>query len=425
MENTKTTLLICTVGGSPEPVVAALKHWRPSRVRFVHTPQTGGDVKDRILPKARDEGVELDAGRYDLLELPDGQDLSTCLDQLRQLTPQVTEWAGRGDEFQVVVDFTGGTKCMSVAIGLQAARWPCVFSYVGGDQRSKDGVGVVVSGAEKVVHQVNPWNALGYQAVESFIVLFDQRAFLAAASVVAEAKTRVGREDRKREFAALQHLAEAFDAWDRFAHRESQKSLENVRKSANDLRGVFGSDRGEAVLDDVARVLQYLSEISLVTPPSPLHVLDLLANAKRREEEGRYDDAVARLYRAIEAVAQVALKERHGIASTEKVPLDLIPEESRSEWASRANRGVVALGLQDAYGLLDRLDDPLGRKFRSLNLNHLESPLSARNRSILAHGFERVSARVFTRLWEAALSLAEVQASDLPAFPILGGGANR
>jgi hypothetical protein len=68
------TLLICTVGGSPEPIVAALKQWRPVRVRFVHTPGTKGQVAE-IVPKAREEGVDLDAGRYDLLQLPDEQDL--------------------------------------------------------------------------------------------------------------------------------------------------------------------------------------------------------------------------------------------------------------------------------------------------------------------------------------------------------------
>ena len=215
MTETASKLLICTVGGSPEPVVAALKHWRPARVRFVHTPQTKGEVEAKIVPKAREEGVDLDAGRYDLFELPDGQDLALCLDRLRQLTQDVMEWDARGHEYQVVVDFTGGTKCMSAAIGLQARRWPCIFSYVGGGERTKDGVGVVVSGAEKVVYQANPWDALGHQAVEDFVVLFDQHAFLAAAKVAAVAKTRVSRPDRKRELAVLEQLANAFDAWDR------------------------------------------------------------------------------------------------------------------------------------------------------------------------------------------------------------------
>src|SRR5690606_13536121 len=146
---------------------------------------------------------------------------------------EVGAWVERGSGFRVVVDFTGGTKCMSAAIALQASRWPCLFSYVGGSERTKDGVGIVVSGSEKVVHQANPWDALGHQAVEEFIILFDQRAFVAAANVAAAAKTQVSRADRKRELNVLEQLAKAFDAWDRFEHHVSRATFENVEKAAN------------------------------------------------------------------------------------------------------------------------------------------------------------------------------------------------
>jgi len=331
----------------------------------------------------------------------------------------VSEWIARGAAFQVVVDFTGGTKCMSAAIAIQASRWPCVFSYVGGNERTKDGVGVVVSGAEKVVHQTNPWDALGYQAVEDYVVLFDQHAFLAAANVATVTMKRVSRPDRKREFAVLEQLAKALDAWDRFEHTPSKNLLDVVAKSANDLRSVLGSAKGDRILDGVTRLATHLAEICQAPPPSRHHVLDLLANAKRRKDEGRADDAVARLYRAIEAIAQVALRERHGVESTEKVPLDRVPDALREAWASRANEGIVALGLQDAYQLLAGLNDPVGAKFQSAGLSGKTSPLVARNRSILAHGFERVSDAVFDKLWTSALSLADVDATSLPSFPTL------
>lgn len=424
MAEAPSTLLICTVGGSPEPVVAALKHWRPLQVRFVHTPQTKDDIESRIIPKARDEGVDLDAGRYKPFALPDGQDLASCLDQLRRLTAEVSEWVARGLGFQVVVDFTGGTKCMSASIGLQASRWPCLFSYVGGGERTKDGVGVVVSGTEKIVYQANPWDALGHQAVEDFVVLFDQHAFVAAARVAGLAKTRVGRPGRKRELAVLEQLAKAFDAWDRFEHQSSRTTLENVTKSENDLRAVLGAPKGDRFLYDVACLASHLDALCGTAAPSQHHVIDLLANAQRRRREGRVDDAVARLYRAIEAIAQVALKERHGIESTERVPVDRIPAPLRSEWESRAREGVVAVGLQDAYALLASVNDPVGQRFREEELDGTTSPLTARNRSILAHGFERVSANVFDRLWTSALRLAGIPEENLPFFPVLGGSLN-
>jgi CRISPR-associated protein (TIGR02710 family) len=420
MDSGKSILLICTVGGSPEPIVAAIKHWRPVSVRFVHTPDTRTRIESQVLPKAGEEGVALDSGRYEAFELPDGQDLAQCLDKLRQLTPDVQKWMSRGDAHQVVVDFTGGTKCMSAAIALHARRWPCLFSYVGGDERTKDGVGVVVSGAENVVHQANPWDALGYQAVEDFIVLFDQGAFAAAVGVAAAAKMRVSRPDRKRELNAIEQLAKAFDAWDRFDHQGAVNTFRNVEQAANDLRAVLGPQKAEHALENVSRAKKHLEELCKTTPPSRLHVVDLLANARRRKEEGRIDDGVARLYRAIEALGQVALKEAHGIESTEKVPLDLIPESLRSGWTARAREGTLALGLQDTYALLAALNHDLGKKFQEAKLDDARSPLAARNRSILAHGFERAPNSVFDSLWSQAVSLVEIVKDDLPRFPRLG-----
>jgi CRISPR-associated protein (TIGR02710 family) len=410
--------LICTVGGSPEPIVAALKHWRPVRVRFIHTPATEGKVAESIA-KAREEGQDLDAGRYDYLELPDEQDFTSCIERIRGLTDEVHAWVARGDGCRVVVDVTGGTKCMTAALAIQASRWPCLFSYVGGKERTKDGVGIVVSGSEIVLHTHNPWDALGHQAVDDFVVLFDQHAYLAAANVAAMAMRRVSHPQHKREMAALEQLAKALDEWDRFDHGKSKNFLEKVSRSANDVRAALGSTRGDRVLDGVRKLAKHCEHVLSESAPSLHHVIDLLANARRRKEEGRIDDAVARLYRAIEAIAQVTLKGRHNIESTEKVPLAQVPESLQSAWMVRSSEGVVALGLQDAYALLTTLGDPVGGKFQDMGLSGTTSPLVARNRSILAHGFERVSAPVFDKLWSSALVLADVDEANLPSFPAL------
>jgi CRISPR-associated protein (TIGR02710 family) len=183
---------------------------------------------------------------------------------------------------------------------------------------------------------------------------------------------------------------------------------------------VVGPQKAEHALEGVSRAKKHLEELCKATPPSRLHVVDVLANAQRRKEEGRVDDAVARLYRAIEALAQVALKEARGIESTEKIPLDLIPEALRSGWAARVREGTLALGLQDAYTLLAGLNHDLGRKFQAAKLDDARSPLTARNRSILAHGFERAPDSVFDSLWSKALLLVEIEKDDLPRFPRLG-----
>jgi CRISPR-associated protein (TIGR02710 family) len=418
VDDNKHTLVVCTVGGSPEPIVATLKRWNPVRVRFVPTRETREQIDARVVPLARSEGLAVDPGRYDVLELPNGQDFAECVDTLRQLTPIVEEWLGRGDQYQVVVDFTGGTKCMSAALALRAHRWRCVFSYVGGSERTKEGVGVVISGKEQVLHTHNPWDALGFQAVEEFIALFDQQAFAAGAALADRTMRNVGEQSRKRELNALKLLAEAYDAWDRFDQKSAMTKLQELAKYDNDLRAIFGQSKAEEVRTWTHKHLDYLRKLVEGNSPSMLHIADLLANAQRRKAEGRVDDAVARLYRAIESLAQVALAERHQINNTKQVPLDRAPEALRGQWSARAEEGLVFLGVQDAYSLLDGLGDELGTKFKQLQLHDRQrSPLTARNQSILAHGFERVSDKVFEQLWNAALQLAQIQEADLPVFP--------
>jgi CRISPR-associated protein (TIGR02710 family) len=424
VNDNKHTLLVCTVGGSPEPIVATLKRWNPVRIRFIPTKETREQIDCRVIPLAQSEGLALDPGRYDALELPDGQDFAACVDALRQVTPIVEEWLGRGDQYQVVVDFTGGTKCMSAALALQAHRWRCVFSYVGGSERTKEGIGVVISGKEQVLHAYNPWDALGFQAVERFVALFDQQAFVAAATAADRAMRNVSDPSRKRELNALKLLSEAYDEWDRFNHKEALSKLREMAKNKNDLQAMLGPAKSGQISARVDEHRRYLEQLTEGSSPSIAHVTDLLANARRRKAEGRIDDAVARLYRAIEALAQLALTERHQIANTKQVPLSRVPEPLRSQWASRAEEGTVFLGLQDAYTLLNALGDDLGTTFKQLQLGDRQgSPLTVRNQSILAHGFERVSDKVFEQLWNAALQLANVNDSSLPAFPYLAAGS--
>src|SRR5207245_1390146 len=101
-------------------------------------------------------------------------------------------------------------------------------------------------------------------------------------------------------------------------------------------------------------------------------VADLLANARRCATGRRFDDAVARLYRAVEALAQTRLRMEYGIGDTSHVPLEELPEGLRAAKAPQAQDGAVWLALQDAYTLLRERGDPLGECFRRRRLDDME-----------------------------------------------------
>jgi len=399
------TLLVCTVGGTPEPLVKALLHWQPDRVLFIPSEQTEAHVDAVVRKYAEHAGRPLSPGCYRICPVDDAEDLSDCLRVIRSLDQEVYDWLARGGDFQVVADFTAGTKCMSATLALQARRWRCRFSYVGGARRTKDGVGVVETGSERVVHSANPWDALGYQAVEDAVTVFNRGGYAAAAHLLDQALKNAAQPEVKRELATLKALADAYAAWDRFDHKTAETRFGDTLKNRNDLRAIFAD--AKPLIDRIERHREQVAKLAGSNGPTMAWVVDLLYNAQRRAEEQRYDDAVARLYRAIEAVAQLRLCDQHGISDTKAVPLDKLPQTLRQEWAGRARDGAVMLGLRDAYRLLNELGDDLSRPFVEAGLDDDQrSPLVARNASILAHGFAAVGNRVYEQLLNMASMLA-------------------
>lgn len=412
-------LLICTVGGAPEPIVASILAHRPERVLFVASTETKGSVDERIVPSLADHEMQfaLDAGRFDFFILPNAQDFSACVSELRTVhTRYVQPWIQRGTDFKVIVDFTGGTKCMTAALALSARRWDCTFSYVGGTERSKDGVGIVISGREQIIHNANPWAAFGFDAADQAVLLFNHGDLTAAARILDHAKRQAG-ETVKRGLNTLQQLCEAYDLWDRFQHQNARTRLQNVLRAPNDLHAWFPASASQLI----RTIEQHVTTLSRLPGDSDSFLRDLLANAERCAKCGRFDDAVGRLYRVCEAAAQFRLKEIGLSDSSDgKVVFDRIPESLRAEFEHRQEDAVVRMGLQDDYAILGAVDDPLGRTFVELGLNDREeSPLNDRNSSILAHGQSPLSEKGYQKLLAPLLKLLDIQPDDLCRFPVL------
>ncbi len=103
-------LLIATVGGKPEPLVASIAHWRPDRVLFVPSSDTADQIAS-IRHLLNKQGRNLSEGAYDTVPLSDPQDFLQCVQEMRsELESCVLQWRGRGEGYDCIVDFTGGTK---------------------------------------------------------------------------------------------------------------------------------------------------------------------------------------------------------------------------------------------------------------------------------------------------------------------------
>jgi CRISPR-associated protein (TIGR02710 family) len=424
------TFLIATVGGSPAPVVASIIKWQPVRVLFIVSRETrksvttdaefNGRPSPCILTAVKDNGITDFAGRYDFFETPDPQDYTALVREFRQIDLTVTKWRKDYGDIRIVVDFTGGTKSMSAAMALIASRWEnTTISYVGGTERTKDGVGVVVDGKEHISHAHNPWAALGYLIEEQAKTLFNHGAY-AAAKRLLEPVRNAAASPRKEELNVLITLCDFFYKWNHFQHKAALKIIPQIEKQWNNLTIDADVRAGLQHWFSICKTdLEQLTEGGNTEETRNALVRDIMANAARCMEQGAFDDAVARLYRAVEALAQARLC-RHDFPDTSAVSFKQLPARLQEEWQSnsRNKNGCIKLAFQDDFVLLCELDDELGRCFQDLHLHDPQkSLLSARNKSILAHGYEAVSAEVAEKLLEAALKLAGIEKNELVEFP--------
>lgn len=420
----KHRLWIATVGSASDPLVKSLIYWQPAKVIFLPSEETKSRIAEAILPQAAEGGCTLSLGQVDTVPLPHAENPTSCIQIIvEQVKPKVQEWLARGDDFDVVVDWTGGTKIMSAALALVAHRWRnTYFSYVGGTSRTKSGVGTVEPGSERVRPYDNSWEILGYSVIEDALYAYQHGAY---GTGVRRLRSVLGQIDKrnqklKSELSTLARFLTGIDAWNKCEYKRAKGEYEACARNFNDLKSVLPDDRARALQEHIQWALPYLHEIGNVSgKPSRRLCEDLLANARRRQKEGRLVDAVARLYHAIEALGQVQLGAVWNLDASRSLITDL-PLAMQNKITRQDKNGYVQLGLQNVYRVLKALGDPMGTEFQKLGWHEKESPLNRRNLSIAGHGFEPVREKDCNDLWQGALALAQIEESDLPSFPRLG-----
>ncbi|MDI6872030.1 MAG: TIGR02710 family CRISPR-associated CARF protein [Bacillota bacterium] len=406
--------LVISVGGSPEGQAKTILELKPQTVVFF---ASQASVENVSLIKGMCPGLSF-GDRKALVD--DETDLPGCYQKAREALRLAIDKAGSVGE--VAFDFTGGTKVMSAALVLAGGEVGAKPFYVGGTRRNKDGLGVVVSGSETLTKQANPWDAFAVPEQRRAALLFNHGRIEAARETMAGVCAR-SRSPGLQEWAKIAvDVMEFYVHWDAFRHGEAVSAL-RTSKAQERLRvfsAAVGGNRLDELREGIGRGVQYVQELVGVSRGgkflTPLHVRDVLANAKRRASEGRWDDAVARLYRALEMAAQVQLASKHGLNS-EKIDEARVPKERRQAVEERLGPPPWSdLGLWKSFALLNELRDELGARFFAAE-EDISKILDVRNHSILAHGVRAVDAEVFKRFLDTVMRVAQIPEAELPTFP--------
>lgn len=404
--------MLLSVGGTPEPLLKSIKHHHPEFVCFFAS-QATNDITTRV----RDEMKKTIDIKF-VTELVDNEnDLLECHQKAVRAVSRIK--AGGYPKDEVVVDYTGGTKNMSVSLALAAIEQGYLFSYVGGTRRTKEGVGIVESGHEKMYTHLNPWDFMAVKEKRQVALFFNSCQFKACRETLkglAEYATM-----RRSLYRKLSHAIDGFYNWDLFRHTEALDSLKKARLEELTEDNESGVACFASKCQDLLPTLELIiSRSDKGKRPCREMGLDLYANAERRFNEGKTDDAILRLYRLLEMLAQQNLLDCYGINVADVRP-EQLPEQIRQAYMDKykdPKSGVIKLAQSPAYQLLKEFNDPLGAAFIE-NAARFADVQLARNNSYLAHGFRSSKDAVYEKLRDFIVSLNTFDPADAPVFPVM------
>jgi len=356
-------------------LVFSINNHKPDKVFFVVSKES-----KVLLPLIKPEI----SAKTEIIRIEDPDDINQIYEQLSTKLKEIST------SFDTVtVDFTSGTKAMTGALTILSSLYEVDnLSYVTGKRSG----GVVIKGTEKLLC-ISPYSVILDKKYAEAATLFNKYQFDAVLAIIEQVENIIAELNSSSPILQLKRAALAYSAWDRFDHTQAKEMLSEVKVSQ------FATNKA------------FLSKLSASAEKEPFYIADLINNAQRRGEEGKFDDAVARLYRVIELIGQYRLK-AHGITSTADVPFAKIPAELRHIFSDRT--GKIRIGLEMDYGFLDAFSDELGKKFK--NDKALRNALTRRNESIYAHGLEPINKADYQTLVAKAMDFALVAIKNVNAL---------
>ncbi|MCM8826474.1 MAG: TIGR02710 family CRISPR-associated CARF protein [Candidatus Omnitrophica bacterium] len=410
--------LIITVGGSDEPIVNAIKVYNKNGIDFIYFICSGGDSPASSSPTIDKEGkpilvkkeikcphckeIVVEAhqrenilkqsgykGRYEKIEInnPDN------FEEVYKKTFECINKAKK-DGCEIIADFTGGTKTMSSVLAIfSALDFKIKPSLTIGERRD---INKTTSLSTPIILDIDSVRADFIFKITDELI---SRYLYFPALLLLEKTLQLGfKQEILEKITKKVLLCKVFYLWDSF---EYEKACDNLRYYVDEFKREFAY-----LLKILERVKNTGYEL----------VFDLISNAQRQGFNGFYDNAVARLYRALELFAQIRLKKFHNI-DTSALEKSLDKLKNKEKWLLKKNeKGEIKIGLQDDYKLLLELEDPLGKIYAE-NENEFTDILKLRNNSKLAHGNLPIDENSWNKFFAFCKDFIEMGCKEIKVKP--------
>jgi len=367
-------------------LLESIKHHRPDKIVFFGSKLSKKTVDSIRGQHQKDGRGDLPQNEFNLINNVD--DFDECFHTIKK---EIEKYQNH----DIIIDYTSGTKTMTMSAAICSVLYRKQLSLISGKRGEN---GLVVRGTEEIKTQ-NLYQVYDELTMEKVKDFFNNYRFHAAKSIL---ENTVAIENK----GAYLKLIKAYEAWDRFDHQGCRELL---------------MDKELEQIPEIKKTLSKNKEvIGILTNPNVKHkgsymVADLLNNAKRRGTEEKYDDAVARLYRAMELIAQSILKEKCDI-DTSNVYISKLSELTKVSMKkdldrSKSNNGKIKVGMHLSYSMLRCEGKEIGKKFASDD--ELKDLLNKRNNSILAHGSNPISRENYEKLLDKTIEFAMEVFPDL------------
>ena len=316
-----------------------------------------------------DDDVFIEGEDYEIAILNDIDSFNDCFEAFERMVWKFNILSE--DKHEIIMDYTSGTKTMSAAMACCGMFYSVDLISVTGDRKN----GTVSLGTETIKYQnlYKVYDKFSLMRVRNY---FNANRFYTASEILEKiVDESIHTED-------LMNLSNAYYAWDNMDFDVAYDFLTKVDLNLLELN---------EIKNDIKINLKALGTIvrSQHENLKNCYILaSLINNSIRRAEEYKYDDAIARLYRAFELIDAL--------------------EKTRDE-------GKIKIGLIKDYELLAELDDELGKYFAE-NRHSINNITIKRNNSILAHGLESLDKEDFDQFEELVENLARKLDKDMDKF---------
>ena len=346
-----------------------------------------------------DDDEFIEGQDYEIVLLEQVDNFNSCFEAFEQKIWQLDIFSE--ENYEIIMDYTSGTRTMSAAMACCGMFYSKDLITVSGDNKN----GIVTPGTESIQYQ-NLYKVYDKFALMRIRNYFNANRFYTASEILENiVDENINKEN-------LLNLVKAYYAWDNMDFIVAYDYLTKVNLDGFEL---------SEIKDDLKTNLKALGAI-VRSPHENLKncyiLASLINNSIRRAEEYKYDDAIARLYRAFELIAQIRLSTYRLISSD--LDIDVLLEKNvNQEFIDSLEKtrvdGKIKIGLIKDFEVLAELGDDLGLYFAE-NRNKINNLTIKRNNSILAHGLESLDKEDFDQFEELVENLARKLDKDMDKF---------